>query len=217
MDWRSWFEAVAVFVLAVWAAVRAAMLSSRSRSRCPFLLRAWKVVYLCASSLALSTGYCTCLQKLWRFRGWSKSRTSKAQLGADFQTTVGNERMGSEPFRYSLMSYEHTAQTAFWLFLYFDINAACCLFAEMIKHAGVQVLKLDVKCLGQHLCYHPLLTLTDPLFAQDFCLVSAKQSRSVVGGTNRTTLCCLVLSSSRCWGTLHTDLIPSDHERSREH
>lgn len=38
--------------------------------------------------LAPSAGYCGCSQTLWRFRGWSKSRTSKAQLGTDIQITV---------------------------------------------------------------------------------------------------------------------------------
>lgn len=66
---------------------------------------------VCVSRLVLNTGECTCLQKLWRFRDWSKSRPSKGSVGNRFSNDGQcHERMGCETFKYSLARYGNTAE-----------------------------------------------------------------------------------------------------------
>lgn len=78
----------------------------------------------------LSTGGCTCLSELWRFRDWSASSTSKGSAGNRFSDGgQRHERVGSQPFEGSPATIEQKAETQ--ILAYPAISAACWKHTEL--------------------------------------------------------------------------------------
>lgn len=105
------------------------------------LVRTSEAGRLCAcQGLYWAQGTAHVHKRLWRFRDWSKSRTSKAQLGADFQI-IFNAMKEWDLNRWNILWRDiNTVQSQRFLTL-FVLHTVCCLLAEIIEHTCEKLLK----------------------------------------------------------------------------
>lgn len=144
-DWTGDWTAVCLICLCCRAELCCSLQDNAVTPAIPFLLHAWKWFAsvhfrgrppVCLSRLVPSAGQCGCSQTLWRVRDWSKSRTSKTQLGTNIQITLKEWDLN-----HSLERYKHKAESQLVdSFFNFDMNTACCLLAEIIKQLYVTFL-----------------------------------------------------------------------------